>query len=102
MNAADQTLPPEARTLLNQHLDAVDRALADSGVPRSERRTICEEVESQACEMLRQRAPGEPTEQDVQAILAEMDDPESFRQRADAAPQLAAAPTPSAVKKILP
>lgn len=80
MNNADRVIPAEVRRLLDEHLDSVERALADSGVSFSDRRSICDEVETQACEMLWPRADGKPTEQQMRAVLAELDDPEAYRE----------------------
>lgn len=91
MSAADRGLSDAARTLLDRHLDAVERVLDEAGVSRSERRAICDEVETQACEMAWRRAEGEPTEQHIKAVLAELDDPEAYRTAAEpAAPKTAA------------
>ena len=83
MDSPERMLDAEARARLDEHLDSVDRVLAESGVSRSDRRSICDEVEAQACEMAWARAEGEPTEQDMRAVLAELDAPEAYRQAAE-------------------
>ncbi len=83
MDNDQRVLRAEVQARLDEHLDSVERALTDAGVSRSERHTICDEVEAQACEMVWQRAEGEPTEQDMRAVLAELDDPEAYREAAD-------------------
>ena len=83
MNNAERVLSANVRERLDKHLDAIERVLAEAGVPRSERRSICDEVEAQACEMVWERAAGEPTEQHMRAVLAELDDPEAYREAAE-------------------
>ena len=78
MNQDGRTLSTDAQDRLDEYLDAVDRVLADTGVSRSERRSICDEVEAQACEMAWQRATGEPSAVDMDAVLAEMDAPQAY------------------------
>lgn len=76
---AERVLSSVAQRLLEEHLDAVERVLAESGVSRSERRSICDEVEAQAVEMVWDRSEGAPTEQVMKAVLAELDGPEAYR-----------------------
>lgn len=92
MSTAQKPLPSDVRTLLDAHLDAVDRALAASEMSRAERREICDEVETQALEMLWQRAAS-PRAGDIRAVLAELDPPEAYRQTA-AADEPATLPPP--------
>ena len=80
MSDTDQDLSADVRTRLDEHLASVDWALSEAGVSGSDRRDICREVEAQACEMVWQRAEGEPTEEDMTTVLAELDDPEDYRQ----------------------
>lgn len=94
MDEAPRTLPVEARQLLDGHLDAVERVLAESGVARAERRAVCDEIDTQAQEMLWQRTEDEPSVRDVHAILAELDPPSAYRQVAaeNARPETTATP----------
>ena len=69
------TLTAEGRARLDGHLDAVEAALAAAGKTRAERRAIVDDVETQALEMLR---AGGGSVQEVEAVLARMDRPESF------------------------
>jgi len=91
VNTPKRILGDAARARLDEYLDAVEQALTDSGMSRAERRTICDEIESQAREMVFQRAQREPTEQDISAVLAELDDPEAYRDVAEPAGQAPAA-----------
>lgn len=91
MGSAERVLSAEARARLDEHLGSVDRVLAEAGVPASDRRSICDEVEAQACEMAWARAEGEPTEQHMRAVLAELDDPEAYRDAAEPGGQACAA-----------
>jgi len=68
----------EVRAALNAHLDSFEQTLADAGIPRSERHNICDQLEARACEMAWMRAEGEPTEQHMKAVLAELKDSESY------------------------
>lgn len=68
----------EARKLIDGHLDAIDRALADSGVSRSERRNVTDDVESQIIQMLGDDDEGDTAVANVKAILAELDPPEAY------------------------
>ena len=71
-------MPTDARVLVDAHLDDVDAVLRQSGIPREERRTICDELECQIVATLSERCDGIPNASDAKAILAEMDAPESF------------------------
>jgi len=94
MNESQPALNADARARLDEHLDSVERVLSDIGVSRSERRSICDEVESQACEMVWQRAEGEPTEPHMAAVLAELDSAEAYRETAEPSDELRAAHPP--------
>jgi len=80
MNDNERVLNADVRARLDEHLASVDRALSDAGVSSSDRRDVCDEVETHAREMVWQRAEGEPTEEDMTTVLAELDDPEDYRQ----------------------
>lgn len=68
----------QVRKRIDEHLDAIDRILTDSGMTRSERRNITDDVESQILDMLGARSGDDPTLPDVEAILAELDPPEAY------------------------
>jgi hypothetical protein len=67
-----------AQQCIDEHLDAIDDALRQTGMSRSERQSVLDDVQTQILEMLAARCEGTPTEQDVVAVLAELDPPESF------------------------
>lgn len=92
MNALQ--LSAEAQSLLDAHLDAVERVLLNAGLSRAERQTICDEIQSQARDMLEARGVAAPTVADMQAVLAAMDPPDSYRDSAaPTAPKVPAKPT---------
>lgn len=76
-----------ARDRLDEYLDAIEQALADAGVPRSERRTVCDEVEAQACEMARGRMPGTVTADLMAEVIRELDPPDAYAAEGAAAPR---------------
>ncbi len=79
MNATEFELDASLRSMLDQHLDAIEQVLTESGLSRAERRNICDEVEAQATEILWQRAEGNrPTPQLMAAVIAELDTPEAY------------------------
>lgn len=67
------------RALIDARLDAIDRALLGR-VSRAERLDVVGEVESRIDELLRERRGpgGEPTREDVLAVLARLDPPEAY------------------------
>ena len=76
----------QVRKRIDEHLDAIDRILTDSGMTRSERRNITDDVESQILDMLGARSGDDPTLAELEAILAELDPPEAYAQNAPGAP----------------
>lgn len=72
-----------ARRLIDQHLDAIEVSLRASGISHSAQQSILEDVENQIYEMLEERITGTPQENEVRAVLAELDDPESYRSASD-------------------
>lgn len=84
--------PPEVQAVLDEHLDAVERVLLDAGLSRTERQAICDEIQTQASDMLESRGNVAPTVEDVRTVVAEMDPPDSYRESAVASPA-AAEPT---------
>lgn len=75
MTAAE--LNPELRKLIDARLDAIDRNLVRAEIGWSERRSIVGEVETQIFELLARRGPM-PAHEDVLAVLASLDPPESY------------------------
>ena len=65
---------PNARKLVQEHLDAVERAL--HALPGEERRHVLAEVETQIDDMLHER--GSRAVDDVRAVLAKLDPPTSY------------------------
>jgi len=82
MSDNERVLNADVRAMLDEHLFAVDRALSEAGVPDADRRAVCDEVEAQVCEMVWQRAEGEPTRENMTAVLAELDDPGDYYRQA--------------------
>jgi hypothetical protein len=78
MNEETKDLGSELRRRIDAYLDAIDRVLSASGMNRSERRNITDDVETQIQEMLAARGEGAPTLADVEAVLAELDPPEAY------------------------
>jgi hypothetical protein len=78
MNEETKDLGSELRRRIDAYLDAIDRVLSASGMNRSERRNITDDVETQIQEMLAARGGGAPTRADVEAVLAELDLPEAY------------------------
>ena len=78
MNTSMVELSPSLQNLLDERLDAIERILLVVGVSRGERRGILSEVEAHVFELLGRRTTGEPTRDDVLAVLAQLDPPESY------------------------
>jgi hypothetical protein len=78
MNSSMVELSPMLQSLVEERLDAIERILLAAGVSRGERRGIISEVESHVFELLARRTTGEPTREDVLAVLAQLDPPESY------------------------
>lgn len=72
-----------AQCIIDRHLDAIEASLRASGTTRSERMSILEDIENQIREMLEERTSGTPQENEVRAIIAELDAPESYRSSVD-------------------
>lgn len=102
MSHEGRALSTDVQDRLDEYLDAVDRVLADGGVPRSERRSVCDELEAQACEMAWQRAEDDPSVLDMDAVLTEMDDPEAYRESGPAADTPGGPPSPGTERKVHP
>ena len=65
---------------IDDHLDLIDEMLRGSGMSRSERQSILDDVQTQVLDMLAARTEGEPTVEDVRAVIAELDPPEYYAQ----------------------
>jgi hypothetical protein len=78
MTMMTMELAPPLQRLVNERLDAIDRVLLMSGVPRDERQTTVSEVDSQIHEMLLQREGTELERGDLLAVLSKIDPPEAF------------------------
>lgn len=77
------SFPAEVQRRIDAHLDAIDRVLADSGLPSHDRVAIVGEVEHQVRDTLADRCPGDaaPSIAEVEAVLSELDPPESYADR---------------------
>jgi hypothetical protein len=75
MTAAE--LNPSLRKLIDARLEAIDRILISAQISWSERRSIVGEVETQIYELLARRSQV-PVQEDVLAVLASLDPPESY------------------------
>lgn len=94
MTSAD--LHGDLQKLIEARLDAMDRVLMAAQISWSERRSIVGEVEIQIFELLARRTPT-PTEEDVLAVLASLDPPQSYipdesRETPTAAPTFSSTP----------
>lgn len=76
--ASLEKMSAAAQSIIDRHLDAIETSLRASGMTRSERSSILEDVENQIREMLEKRTSGAPQENEVRAIIAELDAPESY------------------------
>jgi hypothetical protein len=66
------------QAMIDNRLDAIEQNLLRAGLPRHQRQSIVEEVQNQILEMLSRRGEGEPTRQDLLAVLAQLDPPEAY------------------------
>ncbi|MGD9644856.1 MAG: hypothetical protein AB7U73_04035 [Pirellulales bacterium] len=94
MNSSMVDLNPELQALVDERLDAIERVLLSTGVSRGERGGIVGEVETQIFELLARRTSGEPTRDDVLAVLSQLDPPESYAPEGFTMRSGAAAPAP--------
>jgi hypothetical protein len=79
MNAAALEIPPVLRSLVDNRLDTIERALMQGNTPRAERRSILEDIETQILEMLSAETAGhEPTRADLLRVFTKLDPPEAF------------------------
>jgi hypothetical protein len=77
MTVTTVRLADSLQTLVDARLDTIDRMLVGR-VPRADRLAIVGEVEAQIVDMLQRHDPGEPTREDVLAILGRLIPPEAF------------------------
>lgn len=66
------------RRCVEKYLGEINAALGKAGVSRGEIQNVVDDVRAQIAEMLATRTQGEPTLQDAQAVVAELDAPESY------------------------
>jgi mannose-6-phosphate isomerase-like protein (cupin superfamily) len=70
--------PPDAQAKIDAFLAAVDAAMAKADVAPRERQNVIDDLRGQIAEMLAARPTQPPTAADVEAVLAELDPPESY------------------------
>ncbi len=98
MTTPEFNINNEAQQCIDEHLDAIDDALRSNGISRSERQHVLDDVQTQILEMLADRCEGAPNEQDVVAVLAELDPPESYAEETGmSAPSDESRPSPRPV-----
>ena len=71
------TLPADARSRLDAHLDAVEGVLHAAGRPREQRRAVTDDLEAQIMDMLAAQSAA-PTLGDLEAVLARLDPPAAY------------------------
>ena len=72
------SLPQEVQCVVDAHVDAVEQVLQNTEVTRSERRTICDELEGHINELLTQRFGDAPTIPQAEELLLQLDPPHSW------------------------
>jgi hypothetical protein len=72
------TLPPEVRTRVDGHLDAVESQLRAAGADRTQRRGIVDDLETQILDMLAAQKKESLGLADVDAVLARLDPPSAY------------------------
>ncbi len=83
MMGAAFRLDDAVRPCIDEHLDSIEDVLRGTGMARSERQNILDDIETQIVEMLTARTHGRPTLEDVKAVIAELDPPESYAEHAE-------------------
>ncbi len=71
-------LPADVRARIDEFLAAVETAMSKSDVSARERQNVLDDLRTQIAEMLAQRASQPPGVADVEAVLSELDPPESY------------------------
>lgn len=77
MNDSGFDLAADGRRRLDAYLDEVEQRLTGQGMDRAERRSVVDDIEAQAIEMLRARTPT-PDLGDVQAVLEGLDKADAY------------------------
>ena len=85
MNGSTDMLSLEIQKRLDRYLDAVERALTRVHVPRSERRYVVDDVESQVRDMLKAHTGGSPTLDELESVIGQMDPPQAYAEAAETA-----------------
>ena len=65
------------QAVVDEYLDAVERALIASGAPRSERTQVVQDLESQIVEMMA-ALPQPVTEESIRSVIARLEPPAHF------------------------
>ncbi len=79
----EMKLATDVTRRLDAHLDAVDKALGQTGLARAERRQITDDLQAQILDMLEKRVSEAPTLADLEAVLVELDPPEAYAESAE-------------------
>jgi hypothetical protein len=77
MNDSTFELTEDGRRRLDAYLDEVEQRLTSQGMGRSERRSVVDDIEAQATDMLRARS-SRPDLDDVQTVLGTLDRPDAY------------------------
>jgi hypothetical protein len=85
-------LSADGRKRLDAYLEAIDKAMEASGSTWNQRRSVTDDVEAQALEMLSTRSGAAPGLDDVETVIGELDPPEAYAAEVDTAPGPAEAP----------
>jgi len=91
MTRSTRRFDAEVQRRIDAHLDEIEKVLQSAGMSRDERRNVLDNVETQVLEMLAARVQGQPSPEEVSAVIAELDPPESYAAGARE-PEAAAAP----------
>jgi quercetin dioxygenase-like cupin family protein len=75
--------PADVRAKIDEFLAAVETAMAKSDVSGRERQNVLDDLRTQIAEMLAQRPSQPPGLADVQAVLSELDPPQSYAAEAE-------------------
>ena len=75
---ADLSRQPDLERRINDHLEAIDKAMAAKGIPLVERRSVTDDVETQIRDMLAADGKTAHTMEDLEAVLLGLDAPESY------------------------
>jgi mannose-6-phosphate isomerase-like protein (cupin superfamily) len=83
MNELPNPQPADVRARIDEFLAAVETAMAKSDVSVRERQNVLDDLRTQIAEMLAQRANQPPSVADVEAVLSELDPPQSYAGEAE-------------------